>query len=232
MGGVPGTVITGHQVVPAGFAAYLRGVARVVSRSDMNDLLAAAVAAGWTLMALGDVLGVSRETIRQRVARGDASRCPAGRVPDPPRWPVYPPPPPRVEVPEADAVRLRALHAQSRMVNGSTPVDHPGRAASVELAALLAVLWDGGGGYSLNAMARAYGVTHAAVALRLSRFGYRAPVPSQTPYLGRPRDGWRRVKCSEGHDMVGDNVVERRGGRGMERLCRACYEARRRSRYS
>lgn len=140
-------------------------------------------AAGWTLAAIGCVLGITREAVRRRCLEpGTAEGLPpVDPPPPPPPQPVPPPPPPPKRITAAVGVELRALYARARTVNGATPTDHPDRAASIELTRRLADLV--AAGYPKTHLADVLGVTHGALNWRLARHGYRPLPPS---FVGQP----------------------------------------------
>lgn len=131
--------------------------------------------AGWPNSALARALGVSRELVRQRVARaepcGVTYRFP---TPPPPASAKPEPAPPRFKrVDEQTAQRLRELHQLARKAIGPMRYGHPARLASEELSALLAELIERE--YTVYHLAKVLGVTHRAVVVRLVRHGYRDP---------------------------------------------------------
>lgn len=185
--------------VPKDFAETLRALAAAAptgptgseltdAASRLDSVLMTAWLQGWTLSALAEPLGVSRQRVEDRVQRAKP-RTDLPPIPVLPRRPnpVRKPPRPRVLIKAELAVELRRMHAVARTVNGATPAGHRSRAVSVEFTAVLQSLIEQG--VSVYTIAKALGVTQAAVWSRLARHGYRTPSPSQVAqtYTGRPK---------------------------------------------
>jgi hypothetical protein len=185
-----------HQVLPADFAARLAGLYTEATRSRpaaaiFDHVLAEAHRRGWTLGALAQPLGITRERVRQRTKRNDgAAWCTAlgmnldELIPAPPRLPV--PPPPLLRRPDTELsggmrAWLNDMYQRARKVRGGTPLDHPDRIISETLSAVLADLK-----YRCRVpasrLADAMGCEEGTVWMRLSRHGYRTLAPSQQPY--------------------------------------------------
>lgn len=222
-----GDIQTRNQVVPEDFRHTLKGL------RDSDDprfpmVLSVARMNGWTLKALGDAVGVSREWIRILVA--DADPEVGGRIPDvplPPRKPTPPSKPPRrvLRIKPEVAERLRAMAKTAAAVNGGTPADARERRVSEEFTAALYALTEQG--VSVRHIAKTLGMTRSAIQSRLARHGYRKAPPSQEKvrYLGQPRNGGLpREECKRGHKLSGDNlyVVPKTGSR----VCRECDRGR------
>jgi hypothetical protein len=181
----PDEVNVHSQHVPDDFAdllieLYLKG--RRTGQLDLLDcVLTEANRKGWTLTALAEPLGLTRERIRQRVARSTAGFGPheLPAIPDPPRRP--PPPPPRPRPSEGMADWLRDMYATARTVNGATRLDDPRRGVGEAFSAVLADLIDRVG-YSGADVARAANIKTQTMWFRLRRHGYRHNAPSQKPY--------------------------------------------------
>jgi len=156
----------------------------------INGLLLAARVKGWSLRTMGDALGVTGESIRLRSVKANPHYA-LTRMDEVPDVPAPPPLPPKVipmskqDIPEPEASTLRRLNDIARTVNGTATADDPRRAASVELSHRFATLLDAG--YSPGRIARAAGVTRAAVMMRVRRHGYFPMWNSMTGdnYLGR-----------------------------------------------
>lgn len=148
--------------------------------------------AGWPARAAADVLGVSRQAIKQ--IRQNHEPAPAGLPavpPAPPRADPKPPPGPSGAQPspplgEAMLAKLRQLLAESPgmqgQVRGTAREADPRWQAGRRFAALLHELTDGGGGpHSVHGIAGQLGLTYGALRNRLARHGYRPFPPSQAP---------------------------------------------------
>lgn len=116
----------------------------------LNVALRLAHDVGFTLEQLGDMIGVSRERVRQLIAAGPGST--PERKGD---WPI----------PQACASYLQELQASAATVRGGTPPDAPSRKASTEYTELLSALRTRG--HSYDQMAEASNVTKHAIAARL-----------------------------------------------------------------
>lgn len=230
----------GRAVLPDEIADELRALRATAAvagfgDSDENIRFGAVVVAlrraGWTLASIGHPLGVTREYIRQVQAAFEAAPRTVALPDVPPRPSLHRPKPlgkralmPHV-TPET-AERLINLHRLARWVNGGTPVGHPARAASEQLAELLAA--EVIRGVTVAELARVLGVQHYAVRSRLARHGYMDPAPSAVGerYLNRQVGGATgpRATCKRGHEMSGDNLrITKPGG---VRVCRACERIR------
>lgn len=158
----------------------------------LDDVLAAAVRAGWTGPALGEALGLTRERIRQRARAGNPD---ATDLPDIPPPPEPPPPPerPRPTSPERprltaeELAELKQLAAQARQVNGATPLHSPLRAASERFSELLDRYV--AKGMPMSYLSTALGLSHSAVQHRLGRHQYRPRSPSQQLIYARHSSG-------------------------------------------
>jgi hypothetical protein len=112
----------------------------------LNSYLGLAHRAGFTLDQLGQMVGLSRERIRQRIVAGDPSPTPQG---------------PRFVIDEPTAAKLRALYAGA---DGRNPRKRDAtRAYRAELARLHRC------GATRGQLAGILGVTHAAVWQQLER---------------------------------------------------------------
>lgn len=138
--------------------------------------------AGWTLESLGAALRVTRERVRQRIAK--AVRVPLdvpviGPPPPPEHLPAAPlPAPTRPEIPEQEVAELLRLHTiavryRGHMLSTSAPA-----VAGRDLADLMNKLVTEDG-ITPNTIAKAMGLTRNSVTLRLGRYGYRDLPPSQ-----------------------------------------------------
>jgi len=173
------------QHVPDDFAdllieLYLKG--RRKGQLDLLDcVLTEANRKGWTLTALAEPLDLTRERIRQRVARstGGFASHELPSIPEPPRRPL--PPPPRPRPSEGMAAWLQDMYATARTVNGATQLDDPRRGVGEAFSAVLADLIDRVG-YSGADVARAADIKTQTMWFRLRRHGYRHNAPSQQPY--------------------------------------------------
>jgi hypothetical protein len=185
----PADVEIFNQHLPDDFAEllgrlYVEGQRHRIHNDYFNCVLAVAHDAGWTLVALAEPLGVTRERIRQRIRDAstviDPGLPPLPSIPDPPR---RVPPLPKPEVSAGMAAWLRDMYRIAVTVNGATPLSDPRRGVSLALSAVIADLIDRCGVPGAD-VARALGVKPATVWFRLRRHGYRHSAPSQPSYRG------------------------------------------------
>lgn len=221
-------VVKKQQVLPPVFAELLR-IMHAGEDPRLDAVMELAYANGWTLTAMASALGVTRERIRQRVAR--ATGFVDIPVPLPPRHQTPPPPPDRrLRLKPELAEQLREMCAVASTVNGGMDVDDPARRVSERFSAQLAAYVEQG--VSIYHLAQVLGVTFGAIRSRLVRHGYLPPAPSQAGkpqhiYLNRKVGGQNLTSCQRGHDLTGDNLRVEPSGR---RICRAC-ESRRAAAY-
>ncbi|HEX5996271.1 MAG TPA: hypothetical protein VFY84_14110 [Jiangellales bacterium] len=219
-----------RQIVPDDFAATLRAMWADGDRR-LNALLHSANRNGWTLTALGNALGMTREAVRKRILCAEPfASTDLPEFPLPPRKPT---PAPRVRpallVPPEIIAQLREMWEIARTVNGSAPSDDPRRRVSERFTAQLAALVDQG--VTVYRLAKDLGITHGAIRFRLARHGYRTPVAAveirNGQYKGRPPQHWQTGPCTPERHLTGSNVG-RRGNGG--RYCKACARTRDRAR--
>lgn len=134
-----------------------------------NAYAAALRAEGWTLSAIADASGVSRERVRQVVA--DTAPRAAGPVPTPPLRPQPTPPKEYAKPDPAKLARLQDLKPLARKVTGSSQNN---RLAGEEYTKLIADvhLKDG---VPLYRLAKYLDVTAGALRSRLVRYEYIQP---------------------------------------------------------
>jgi hypothetical protein len=218
-----------NQTLPPEFADTLRTLHR-----DQDPRLAPTLSVarrnGWTLQALAEPIGITRERVRQIVtfecswAGVDINDLPD--VPPRPlkRLPSPKPPRKRLTVRPEVAERLRELQAVAARVNGGTPADSPDREVSKQFTAELDALIKQG--VSVKHLAGVLETQRSAITLRLGRHGYRALPPSQadTAYRGHAvyetAEGHRvQDACHRGHPLSGNNLyISPKGARA----CKAC----------
>ena len=171
--------------LPPKFAADLRSLYSPRKPSHALRLaVAQSRANGWTLQAMADVLGVSREYVRQLAPEPHQVGSAALLIEVPLVPVVERPEPVRRIVPRltADqAQQLRDLHLRARPSGGGgrRAADHPDYLASLELAGLLQGYVTAG--HRQTDLAAAVGITPHALRLRLGRHGYRGLPPSVQP---------------------------------------------------
>ena len=126
---------------------------------------------GWTLESISEVLGMSREAIRQIITRGaDENRATGLPLPNPPmievvvrEKKVYPEPKPERL---ARMLELQPLAQQVR----SHSAEYRQEAEEYTLLLHKAHTEDG---VSIYRLAKRLGVTHGAIRFRLARYGYK-----------------------------------------------------------
>lgn len=178
---------------------------------------------GWTLAAIGEPLGWTREAVRLREVRGElVGNLPIPPIPPQPRLFLTPPKVRRLRVRPEIADQLRALTEQASLCRATRDRDHPNRQASVELSAMLAALNEQG--VTLSELARCCAVTPGAIRLRLARHGYMDPPPSYRDVrFGTRPGGTAKTHCKRGHEFTDDNVYWSPSG---QRNCKACQRQR------
>jgi hypothetical protein len=185
----PGRTIARSAGLPSSFAATLRAM-YTANDTRLNATLLAARNAGWTLQAMADQLGMTREAVRLRTTKATRPLAALPEIPSPPAYTMpelKPAKPPQPQPTDETRAQLVALQEIAKTVNGGTPVGHPARLASVELSALLAN--EVNRGVPLPVLATMLGVTYGAIRTRLARHGYKPNPPSQRSYMNRQVGG-------------------------------------------
>lgn len=152
---------------------------RATDKLRLNGYIWLLREAGWTLQSIADVLGVSRERVRQFHAKAYVfTDLPSVSVPQKAKKNEKETPPKHrpLRIQSEAAEELRAMHAIARTVNGGTLSNDPRRQVSVNFTACLARLVEQG--YSIKEISRVLGIHRFAVTSRLARHGYREPCPS------------------------------------------------------
>lgn len=186
-----------QQSLPTETAGHLRALfnaARDAGKySHADDLFSAYIkllrANGWTLAAVGEPLGWTREAVRLRESRAKFMLG-TPPVPLPPRERVIHTPPKvrQLRVRPEVAEELRSLTERASLCRATKDPEHPNRRASIELTATLAALKEQG--VTVAELARCCGRSHLAIRLRLARHGYCEVSPSQAqvPFGSRQRE--------------------------------------------
>lgn len=182
-----------HQQLPADVAARLRGMRRYGSWRYKHTVLQLRTA-GWGVPCLADALHSTPAAVAQLIQRAKAQvaagTAPTARL-------EFPLPVPAVgwdahprrgtgrfpALPAVQAQRLRELQIIRHSVPWWWPGEHAGYRAARDLAELVAKLH--ADDYTLSSMARAMGVTFAAVQHLLDRFHLRSPEPAAVQRLLR-----------------------------------------------
>jgi C4-dicarboxylate-specific signal transduction histidine kinase len=166
-----------RQQVPEEMAAMLRGLRDAKDRR-LNMVLDAAHRNGWVHAALAEVLGMSAEGIRRRIASVEYFAAPLPPFPLPPRRANQHKAPTRsrLSLPADLVAELQSMRDRARTVNGVTPDDDPRREVSRQFTSKLAALHEQG--VSLYALAKALDVNINTVRFRLARHNYIRPAPS------------------------------------------------------
>lgn len=209
--------------LPSAAAHRLRGLYAAVSLdpAPFDSYALALRDAGWTLQAIAEPLGITRERIRQRLPR--AARDYDLFAPKAPSLKPWRKPKPSLG--PAELRRIAELHPLATQCRGTHGEGHPYRVASVELSELLANAQLRG--VSRKEMASAMGLTVDAITQRLKIHGYHKVAPSQTPF-GTAHPIFTqatRTECRRGHPLSGDNV-RLINGDPKRRVCRACDRIR------
>jgi hypothetical protein len=185
-----------RMTLPAQFAERLRelhprtGHRLREPQTQLRLTLAVARRKGWTLQALADGVGLTRERVRQIVAEIDLGQytpvqiAALGEIPAPPPRPLTKEElaraarKPRLKLTGPEQDELRTLKRKA-MANGVNRPDHPAVVAGLALAALINAYL--ARGYYMSEIAKACGVTKHAIRQRLGRYGYRSLPPSARP---------------------------------------------------
>lgn len=147
---------------------------------------------GYTLEAMAEVIGVTRERVRQLVSQAEpvAGLPPVVGMPVPPvplPWPTHVPERwnrwPRPTLSDSERTHLIGLHRLGTQLRGQCGENDPRRIASEELTSELHRLVDEVG-FTYNEVEGILGVRHGTVRARLARHGYRSQPPSQSKYRG------------------------------------------------
>ncbi|HZM83815.1 MAG TPA: hypothetical protein VFC19_49485 [Candidatus Limnocylindrales bacterium] len=166
-----------HLSLPEPFAAELRGLYTRLSApsAELCATVSAARRRGWTLVSLGNALGVSRERVRQWAETADINQPITLEIPDlPPKPEPYKHVIPTLTPQQVE--QLRDLRHKA-MAMGCKDANHPAIAAGHEFA----VMVNGyvAAGHRLRDIARELGITSGALRFRLGRWGFYGLPPSQ-----------------------------------------------------
>lgn len=134
--------------------------------NERNDYIVALRNAGWTLQAISDAIGVTRERVRQIVAETKPAII-FDEIPLPPI--VYEKPKPVYVEPNAETLaRLLELQPLAKQVRGTSPAF---RDEGEEYSRLLHEAHTVQG-VTIYRLAKRLGVTPASIRFRLARYGY------------------------------------------------------------
>ena len=148
---------------------------RISNAEERDDYVRALRSAGWTLSSISDVIGLSRERVRQICATPhDESTKAEFYIPEPPRYAektvrVY------VEPKPETLARLLELQPMAQQVRSSSPRF---RAEAEEYTSLLNHAHTVEG-VTLYRLGKRLGITHSAIRFRLTRYGYK-PITAST----------------------------------------------------
>ncbi len=184
---------------------------------------------GWTLQAIGDALGISRERARQRCDNATDAAYQSGELPEVPDPPLKPRKVSKPRMRPAFIDWLRQIYPVANRCRGTHAVGSPERVASEQLwAAINEAMAQGISGADI---ARVLGVSVRTIYAGLKRHGHRKQSPSQSLYIGTPPQltGTPRLRthCKRGHEFTPENTYICKQGR----LCRKCAQERRRRDY-
>ena len=157
----------------------------------VDSYFATAYSLGWSYAALGDALGLSRQRVHQRAARGDLDHHALPSIPRPPEREA-PSESPALTRDEID--RLRELHVLAHQLRSNALSDDPRRLASEELSSYIDKLTQRGITY--RQVGDAMGIHMSTVRDRLKRHGHRKANPALKLYRGAsssPTDPNRRI---------------------------------------
>lgn len=230
--------------MPEDTVYQLQSLAAMGNTDEYIALLKSCYAAGWSLVEIGNTVGVTRERIRQLITRS----VPVSMLSEVEVKPPYPkkafvPRPPKKTVRElvsdSDLKKMRKLYLISRHTNGATPVGDIRRTAGDELCQMaLRVIEETG--VSVSSLSRAIGGSEQTLRSRLGRRGLAELPPSQksSTYKNRQTDfeaikreqTQKKTHCRRGHELSGDNLGLQ-GPDKKHRFCKACQRASARALY-
>jgi len=144
------------------------------STTDMRDAYMHSLrSAGWTLQSIAEGAGITRERVRQIVAKQPTDSLEILELPPVPEIPrkVQKTPRQYVEPDPAKLARMLELQAAAQSVRANS---ERGRVEAEEYTNLIAEshLQDG---VSLYRLAKRLGVSHGALRFRLARYGHKSP---------------------------------------------------------
>jgi hypothetical protein len=134
--------------------------------NERNDYITAIRNAGWTLQAISEATGITRERVRQIVAETKPAII-YDNIPLPPLF-LEKPKPVYIEPSAETLARLRELRPLAAQVRGTSPAF---RAEGEEYSRLLDYAHKVEG-VTIYRLAKRLGVTPASIRFRLARYGY------------------------------------------------------------
>jgi DNA-binding transcriptional MerR regulator len=137
--------------------------------NERNDYITAIRNAGWTLQAISEATGITRERVRQIVANTKPAVV-YDNIPLPPLFPEKPKPT-YVEPSAETLARLLELKPLASQVRGTSPAF---RSEGEEFSQLLNHSHTVEG-VTIYRLAKRLGVTPASIRFRLARYGYLPP---------------------------------------------------------
>lgn len=161
-----GLTVTRFRKTNLTLPAEVREKFGTLGKSERNDYITALRNAGWTLQAISEATGITRERVRQIVV----NTSPAifhDNIPLPPLFPEKQKP--TYVEPSAETLRrLRELQPLAAQVRGKSPAY---RAEGEEFSRLLNYA-STVEGVTIYRLAKRLGVTPASIRFRLARYGY------------------------------------------------------------
>lgn len=158
--------MTRYRKINLTLPSEVRDKFSTLGMNERNDYVVALRNAGWTLQAISDAIGVTRERVRQIVSETTPTIT-FDEIPLPPI--VYEKPKPVYVEPSYETLsRLRELQPLAALVRGTSPAY---RAEGEEFSRLLnhARTVEG---VTIYRLAKRLGVTPASIRFRLARYGY------------------------------------------------------------
>lgn len=146
--------------------AEVRDKFGTLAKSERNDYITALRNAGWTLQAISEATGITRERVRQ-IASVTQATLSGWQVPTPPLYPEKPKPV-YIEPSAETLARLRELKPLASKVRGTSPAF---RAEGEEYSRLLDYAHKVEG-VTIYRLAKRLGITPASIRFRLARYGY------------------------------------------------------------
>ena len=171
-----------HHTLPSDVKDKVAELWKTLDRKDFAELKKGYATAlrkeGWTLQSVADLFGVSREMVRQMVARSDEALAVSvvGKydlvVPSLPEKANTKSPRVFVEPAPETLARLLELQPKAQAVRSFSKAY---RSEAEEYTALLNHAHTVEG-VTLYRLAKRLGITHGAIRFRLARYGYKPPV--------------------------------------------------------
>lgn len=159
----------------------LRRLHELPEQDLLNAYLSLLAERGWGYQPAATVLGMHRQSVRQRAQQGDQRALKGAALPTVPEARPGPPKPPAIT--PAEEERLLDLKKRSEGLRAEHPADDPRRLATEQMTKLIDQLTKRKITYAQ--IAKVLGVRPMTVRARLMRHGYRNGYASLPLYRGK-----------------------------------------------